>query len=253
MLTFRLTDDFDKLTMAIGEVGKRHIPRSAAIALTKTAMLAKDDLRAAMLAEFDRPTNFTLNSLFVRPASVQNPVAEIMVKDFAPKGTPAVKYLAPEIYGGQRRQKRFERALQAAGILPAGMYAVPGAAAPLDGSGNVPAPYITRMLSQLRAFGQQGYRANETDKGRAKRLGRNPRVGDWVVVREKRGKLAPGIYQRFHFGQGNALKPVFIFTSKAPTYNKRFTFFETVERTAALRFPEQFVLAFQGALERFGA
>lgn len=253
MLTIRVTEDMAKLTAAIGDVGKRHIPRSTVIALTRTAQVAKQTLTDELPKAFDRPTAWTMNSLFVRPATMSNPVAEVLVKDFAPKGTPAVKYLAPGIYGGGRRQKRFERALHAAGILPSGMVAVPGAGAPKDMYGNVPAPFITRMLSQLRAYGEQGYKANETDKGKARRLARDRRKGDWLVLREKRGKLLPGIYQRFHFGQGNTLRPIFIFTNAQPNYAKRYDFFGVTHQVIEREFANQFVKAWGEAVQRFGA
>lgn len=253
MLTVRVTDDLAKLTTAIGNIGSRHIPRSTVIALTRTAVKAKEELTSELTRAFDRPTPFTMNALFVRPATMQSPAAEVFIKDFAPKGTPAIKYLAPSIYAGQRRQKRFERALTASGLMPAGMSAVPGQAAPLDQYGNVSGPYITKMLSQLRAMGQQGYTANETDKGKARRLKRDRRTGDWLVVREKRGKLHPGIYRRYHFGFGNTLKPIFIFTSKQPQYRQRYNFFEITNDVIERHFPDEFVRAFGEAIGRFGA
>lgn len=252
-MQIRVTSDFDKLVTAIGDVGARHIPRATALALTRTAMDAKEELIGEMQRDFDRPTSFTLNSLWVEMATKTNPVAVVKVKENAPKGTPAIKYLAPEIYGGGRRIKRFERALQAAGLMPSGMYAMPGAACPLDGYGNVSPAFIVRMMSQLRAFGEQGYRANETDRGKARRLAKDRRLGDWLVIREQRGKLKPGIYQRYHFGMGNTLKPIFIFTRKAPSYSKRFSFFETVEATVSAKFPTRFAEAFGQQLGKWGA
>ena len=252
-LTLQVTEDLAKLTAAIGDIGKRHIPRSEVIALTRTMSIAKQDERDAMQRELDRPTPWALNGLQLRPATFTNPTAELWLKEFAPKGTPAINFLSPEIYGGERRQKRFERALQFAGLMPQGMWAMPGAAAPRDAYGNVPGPFIVKMLSQLQAFGEQGYRANESARTHARRVKRNPNIGDFFVVLQQRGKLKPGIWQRMHFAHGNAAKPIFIYTRTPPKYTKRYRFFETAQATILREFPRQFQIAFDEAMQRFGA
>lgn len=257
-MIINVSDTLGQLKDAIGQIGERHIKRSATIALTRTAKLVKEALVEEMPRAFDRPTPWTLNGLMMRPATFENMTAEVSIKDFAPKGTPAIKYLRPQIFSGGRNVKRFERALRAAGVLPNDMYAVPGRDVPLDQYGNVSAPYITKMLSQLRAFPEVGYRANETEKGRQRRLkSKKVRGGDWFVVKEQRGKLKPGIYQRFQFGSGknnpfgSAIKVIFIFTSQ-PQYTQRYNFFEIGERVVRQEFANQFVIAWSDALNKWG-
>lgn len=248
MITVRLTDDLKAMTDAIGDIGKRHIPRSIAIALTKTAQIAKGELQQNMRTQLDRPTPFTTNSLWTKAATVADPVAEVMVKDWAAKGTPANKYLRPQFGGGNRAQKRFERALQYAGILPSGWYAVPGSAIALDQYGNVPGRLYTQILSAIKASTDpmQNRTTRSTKRSRGRRA-------EYFVLVRRHGKLKPGIYRRYGFAMGSAVKPMFIFTSKAPSYRQRFTFFETTEAVIKREFPTQFVIAFEGALERFGA
>src|SRR3546814_8034127 len=47
-------------------------------------------------------------SLYVKPATKTRLYANVYFREFASKGTPAVKYLGPEVYGGKRRVKRSE-------------------------------------------------------------------------------------------------------------------------------------------------
>lgn len=84
-------------------------------ALNLKAKEVKAEVRKEMPGVFDRPTLFTLNSVFMWLATKKYLSAEVCLKDFAPKGTPAVDYLVPQVYGGPRRKKRSERWLQCRG------------------------------------------------------------------------------------------------------------------------------------------
>jgi hypothetical protein len=172
---------------------------------------------------FDRPTPYTLNSLFIDPAAARKGrlEAHVYFKDFAPKGTAAGEYLQPEIEGGARTLKRMEFQLRTAGLLPAGQFVVPAREAPLDGYGNVPSSFIVRMLSDLRAFGQSGYRANRKE---GRRTGRRAGNAFFVVPDPGNpglnGHLPPGIWWRM---PNRMLAMVFVFTA-SPAYRKRFDF-----------------------------
>lgn len=151
--------------------------------------------------------------------------------------------LRAEIEGGGRRHKRHEVALQRVGILPAGMFIVPGGAAQLDAYGNMNRGQINQIISWFRAFGEQGYRANMTDKTRG-RLGKgNKRTGargfSYVLLRNKYGKLPAGIYQRVVTGFGSALRPVMVFV-KAPRYQKKYDFYGVAKKAALLQLRKSF-------------
>jgi hypothetical protein len=215
------------------------IPFATALALTKAAQIARDKLSEMTTTVFDRPTPYTRNAFYVRPATKKNLVASVGIKDFAPKGTPAAKYLRSQIEGGDgRNTKRMERALQSKGLMPQGSYAVPGAQAPLDAYGNVPASFIVRMLSDLQAFGEQGYSANRKgDRRGAKR-------SNYFFVPRRGSSLKPGIY--WHM-PGGMLGVVFRFVSQV-AYRKRFDFYEAGRKIAVDAFDEQFRLAWLKAL-----
>lgn len=238
MAGFSATIDVQNLMRRMSAYEKQ-FPFAAALALTRTAKDAQPAVRARMQKDFDRPTPFTLNSTYITPAKKTDPVptADVYFKNEASKGTPAAKYIAPEVFGGQRGQKRFERALRAAGILPQGMVTVPGAGAKLDQYGNIPASFFSRVLSQLSASSDQ-YQ-NQTSGSKAKRAKKNARGGEYFAVKVRRGSLAPGIYERFAFGFGSAVRPVLLFVSHA-TYRKRLGFREAVVDVFEQRFAANF-------------
>lgn len=193
---------------------------------------------------FDRPTPWIQKAARYRKASSSKPEATVDFDYWGNKQlVTADKVLNAEIFGGPRKLKRFETALQRIGILPAGMAVVPGAGAKMDSYGNMQAGQINQILAWFRAFGQQGYKANMTDKGRArlargsKRTGRR---GTEYFVQKTQGKgLRPGIYQRQQFAFGSAVKPVMIFIT-IPTYRPRFDFYRVTTRAAL----DQMSLAF---------
>ncbi len=214
------------------------LPFATALALTRTAQRTQAHLASRLPQVFDRPTPYTLNSLYVRPATKTRLVSSVYIKDEAPKGTPAERYLRPEIEGGQRNLKRMELALQSAGLMPVGWRAVPGAQAPLDAYGNVPASFIVRMLSDLQALGEQGYTANR------RRARKGARRDNYFFVPPKGSKLKPGVY--WHM-PGRLVGVVFVFV-RAANYQPRFDFYGEGQRYADQAFKQEFLSAWQQAL-----
>jgi hypothetical protein len=133
----------------VGRAAKQ-VPFVAAFALTNVMKDAREAERKTMRSVFDRPTNFTLNALQVRPATKQRLQAELGFKEgFG--SVPAWKYLGPQVAGGPRKAKRFELALRAKGILRSNEFCVPGRGTQLDGYGNMNRGQIVRILSALGA------------------------------------------------------------------------------------------------------
>lgn len=234
----------------------KQITFAAAVALTRTAQDIKTAEIAEMQKVFDRPTPYTLQGLYLKPATKQNLESMVYFKDFAGKGIPATKYLPPEIHGGERRLKRFESALKRVGVLPDGMYVTPGSACPLDAYGNIPGSFIVQILSYFRAFGEQGYRANITEKKMQKIKAGNARKGtrgyEYFVSYGKgtwsgRQHLPPGIYKRTGFAFGSSIKPIFMFVRK-PSYRQRFPFYDLAKKIAQSKFNANFSIALHEAL-----
>ncbi len=226
---------------------QKQIKFATRVALTRTAQKAIPAQQKEMRDVFQDPTPFTLSALYVQPATSTRLQATVMLKDGSTKATPASKFLAAQIKGGERKQKRFERALVAKGIMPAGFRSVPGAAAPVDAYGNISRGEIVRILAYFQAFPEAGYKANMSDKARSRleRGGRNAQGFTYIVARPG-DRLPLGIYKRVRFAGGTALKPVLIFV-RSTNYQPIYDFRYVVEMTAAAEFPGEFARAFEEA------
>lgn len=217
------------------------------VALTRTAVKAKEAEEREMRDVFRNPTPYTLSSVYVRPATARRLEATVMLKDESTKAVPAATYLRAQIDGGKRVQKRFERALQAIGVMPRGYRAVPGGGAKLDAYGNMSRGQIVQMLAYFKAFPEGGYKANMTEAGRS-RLARGSKrqAGFAYFVGRPGDRLPLGVYQRVRFAMGTSLKPVLIFVRSA-VYQERFDFKYVAELAVKREFAPQFARAFEEA------
>lgn len=163
------------------------LPFAASRALNDTAKKAAADLNASTPKFFDRPTRFTQNAYSVSTYSNKRNLEAVI----SPRPIQA-RYLTPSIVGGVRPQRPSERRL--GGLTPAW---APGRDARLNASGNM------SKAALLRAFAG----------------GPNH-----FTLKDKKGKLRPGIYQRMKAG---AIKQVLSF-GRLPTIPKRWP----VERIA---------------------
>lgn len=253
MLKIDISHDLERLIRDVDDLHRKHIPYATALALTRTAQAAKKAVEDELPRAFDRPTRWTMNSVFFKSAKKTRLEAKVWIKDETGKGIPATKYLGPQIFGGARHFKRFEKALQRVGILPPGMMAVPAAAAELDAYGNMSRGQIVKILSFFSAFSEVGYRANITDKRRKSMWKGSEKRGvrgfEYFALSKQTGKLPPGIYLRKNYSVGEldkvahlqkgAAKPVLLFV-RAATYRKRLRFFEIAEATAQAKLPRHF-------------
>lgn len=226
----------DEIVRQMRAWGSRELPFATARALTWTAK----DVQVAEVAEmervFDRPTRYTLRSVYIVPATKTKLSARAWIKGADAQsggGLPAEKYLAPEIKGGPRSHKAFEKRLIRAGLMPSSMFAVPGERVPLDAYGNVRGSLVEKILSVLGAAEQfAGYTANQSVASRAKAR-RGGRLKDYFVGRPGNGKGPLGVWERI---KGGGTRPILIFV-KAPNYKPRLDFHGVADRTANARFP----------------
>lgn len=222
----------------------------AAIALTKTAKRAEKAIYKQMASVFDRPTRYTMNALFVKPASAKSTAKEltasVKIKDAQLKNNavPPVNYLIHQVEGGARQAKRFESALAKAGVMPAGFRAVPGKGAQLDQYGNMTGAQIVQILSYFRAFPELGYRANSTDKTRAKlKRGTKRKRGVSYFAAypgaRRTAHLRPGIYMKSYGALGaSSPVPVLIFV-RSVIYKPRLDFYGIARKTFDMHIDEE--------------
>jgi hypothetical protein len=223
--SFQIRVDASSLVRGIDDNVQRQLPYIQATALNNTARQAQSALKAAMPQYFDRPTPYTLSSTRITYATKAKPVATVGYKDDSFKGTPATKYLLPEVDGGTRNVKRIESLLRGNGLLPYDMYVVPGSAAQLDRYGNFSRGQYSKILAQLQASRDRTQNETKASRGRKRR---NPSTDvRYFVGRPGGGRMPLGVWARYQFAHGYAVKPVLLFV-KAPRYTARFPFDQIV-------------------------
>lgn len=159
--------------------------RALEVALDKTAIQVMYDERREMSRVFDNPTPYTMKSLKVTRTRGHNMIASVWFKEPVRMSK---HYLVPQVEGGQRELKGFERALSNKKF-------VPGQGARSNKYGNISHGQIRQVLSVLgKAEMTAGYQANLT----AKSAKRNRKARDYVYLPggSASGKLPPGIYER---------------------------------------------------------
>jgi hypothetical protein len=220
MIQFSVKSDLEATVSQWARVAGDQMPYATAVALTRTAKAAKEEIERQLPSLIDRPTPYTMKGFRLYPATKVKLVATVDFRVAFGRGTSGRDYLSPLVYGGERKLKAFERSLQIAGLLPSGYAARPGEAAQMDSYGNMSRGQIVQILSYFKAFGEQGYRSNITDKRKlAMKEGRDKRTGQrgvsYFIGRPAKGKLALGIWQKIDFGTGGSAIIIFI---KQPKY-----------------------------------
>lgn len=248
MLQISIKSDLEATVSRWARVAGDQMPIATAMALTRTARAAKEEIERQLPSLIDRPTPYTLRGFRLWPATKRKLVAEV---DF--RGTMgsagARDFLAPLVYGGERKLKAFERSLQSTGLLPSGYAALPGSAAKIDAYGNMSRGQIVQMLSYFKAFGEQGYRSNITDKRKASMAqGRDKRTGArgvaFFVGKPGNGRLPLGIWQRTTTSmvRGTELRPVIIFLPR-PSYRQQLDVPGIAKRVVEERFADELRIA----------
>lgn len=218
--------DLDDAVASLQQLAGDLPARAHADALNHVGNIARQELRREMSTVFDRPTPFTLNSVRIFNATPSKLEVELWVKDDKENNSKALApedWVAPQVFGGGRVDKKSESLLRAKGILPAGLFIVPAAGAKLDQYGNLSRGQVLQILSGLSAAeGARGYTANASESARSLRKGH---AKAFFVMR--RGKLPIGIAER----RGKDLVMVLAFV-KQPQYRERYRFHDVVRRTA---------------------
>lgn len=240
-------DPDDVLGRRFSELERNNLRFAVMQAANNTAFAVREEWKRQMPRVFDRPTALTRNAILYIKATKARMEAVVYVRDEAFKGTPPARYLLGQVKGGQRLMKPFENRLAAQGILPAGTQAVPGRGVKLDGHGNIPGAELNRVLSQLGA--RVDPLQNETATSRTRRRKREDkqgtRRGDYFALKQRRGRLLPGVYQRVRTGFGTALASILVFVRKG-TYKPRYRIFDMAERL----YRRQFAFQFERELEK---
>jgi hypothetical protein len=242
MVKIELDHNIDTIRAKLSKIEQKKWPKILAYAANESGFYAKNKVYKEMQRVIDKPRPFTLNSLFVKKVSAKDADTTLMWRPGSTSGNSAGKYLIPQVTGGQRHEKGFEKLLRISGILPVGYYVIPTKDAPDDGYGNVPGPYLVRILSYLRAFRDRLQNRNlDKEKAVKKKL-------QYFVVRPgQKSYLSPGIYERLSMF-GGAIRKLFFFSTKA-TYKQKFPFYEIANNAAKEKFNEKLDEGIRKALD----
>lgn len=161
-MKLKINADIKEVSSALSGMS-RQIPYAQSLLVNRLGDGAIKQNQSVMPSAIDRPTRFTLNSMFLAKGSKSKPVATIGFKDIPKRSS---HYLEPLIKGGSRHRKGTEVAF-------GNRWFAPGKAAQelgyIDQYGN----FKPSMLQQLRSyFGKaelsSGYTANSKRADREK-------------------------------------------------------------------------------------
>lgn len=223
------TEGLDKVRKQLDQLTGPQFRDAAAKAINDTGYQVRRTMQAEMASVFESPTPYVLKSVFVKQADATNLSATIEPTYYGGKGIDPQQILRAQEAGGTRRDKRSEVALRRAGILPSGYQTVlpkepfPGSD---DGRGNMRGPFLVQLISYFQAFGEQGFKANMSDKrkaalqkGTTKNVGRRYFVAYGKLRSGKTSHLAPGIWAVVG-ATGADVRPVLMFV-RTPSYTPR--------------------------------
>lgn len=151
---------------------QRAIREAAVGAINDLAYEVNAEIKRQMQAKFKGgATRYTLAAFKVEKATPDNLTAIVRLRTDSPgKSRDYDKVLGHLFTGGTRRWKLMEGAFRRIGVLDNGyIMTVPrnsSWANPLDGFGNPKPSLIVQLIAYFNAFGEQGYKANMTDKRR---------------------------------------------------------------------------------------
>lgn len=227
--------ELEQLSRALSELGSRQLPFVLALAATETAKLVKSGTRKVMSQRLDRPTEYTLNSIFTVPANKTGKSAVVGYKDKG-SGVTAGDFMQTPVRGGVLKAKRLDKALQARGLLKNGQRAIPLPAI-MNDEGNVKGRLVKRILKSLDA----------SSSGTAPKRRKSSKASSYFVA-EVGG--TNGIWERKIVGAGDeGIRPVFIFSDEAPRRRKVLPFFAVAENIVKANYMREFSSALDHAIK----
>jgi len=217
--------------------------RPAAVALTRTARIVEKEAKSAASRYINRPTRWTLNATFIKPAKPDRLEVTMGFKDYSNKGVPAAKYLQTIAAGGAREAKPFEQRLRSRMILGGGQFAVPAGIKPLglNTYGNLPGPSYLQMLSRMTALRNVGSMQNATGSKRSRKKQQDLAYFVATVGGHR------GIYVREKGSR--KITPAFYFLNQAPKYERTFPIAKVMRQAWEANFDQQFEKAIQEEMD----
>ncbi|MDO6489309.1 phage tail protein [Colwellia sp. 6_MG-2023] len=221
----------DDAIKSLDALEREQLPFALALTATWTAQDVQAAEKKVIASVFDNPSPYVINSVRVKAAKKNNPIAAVWVNDGSTgSGGNIAETLSAEIWGGKRKPKGFTRVMRSKGILKSGQYLVAAPNAKRNQYGNISKATLKKVISDLE---------NPTSKkGRIKYFMLDDDNGvssAWNnVIWKKLGR--------------NDMEPFLMITDEAPSYKKRLPFYEVAERIINKQFPINFEKAMDRAI-----
>lgn len=240
MLPAKIHFDLSSFNRHLNDVEHDRLPSIIRNALNDTVRDGATDVKKEMDIVFDRPTPYAKRGVIYDKATRENLQAAVVVTgDRTKGGLPATAFLGPQIEGGLRSHKAFERQLIQRGHMLKSEVAVPARETPLDRYGNVTQGFLNRVMADL----QIDYRGAGATRVRSDAsLKRNTNYQKARYFVPERGRhLHPGVWERKPGTRD--IKPVLMFV-KSESYTVRLKLLEIVERRAVADLQKNFTRSF---------
>lgn len=246
MLPATIQFDLSSFNRFASDVEHDRLPSAIRNALNDTVRDAAADVKKQMDVVFDRPTPYAKRGVIYDKATRERLQAAVVVTGDRTKGAlPATAFLGPQIEGGQRSHKAFERQLIQRGHMLKSEVAVPGRDTPLDRYGNVTQGFLNRVMADLQ-IDYRGAGATRVRSDASIKRNRNYGKARYFVP-QRSSHLRAGVWERKPGTRG--LKPVLLFV-KSETYSVRLKLKEIVERRVTADLATNFNRSFVQMISR---
>ncbi len=236
--------ELDQFNSAMKAIGSRHLPYAMMLALNETAKGGRLAVQKEMDRVFDRPTPYAKRGVVYDRATRQHLRAAVVVTGDRTRGAlPATAFLGPQIHGGQRTHKAFERQLIDRGLMERSEVAVPASRAPLDRYGNMTQGFLNRVMADLQ-IDYRGAGATRARTDASLKRNQNYRKARYFVPK-RGGRLFPGVWQRNPSDQSTF--PVILFI-RSESYRTRLRLQDVVNRHVDENIEGNFIVAFDHAM-----
>lgn len=196
-------------------------------ALTQAAFHLRGTMKKEIKDSIKNPIARTENAQLFK-VDKGNLTVDFFLNDNAKKsGISPARYLSPLIYGRSREQKPMEKYFRAIGAGGKGAvnFLIPSPQAKLDTHGNITSGQVTRMLSDLKAFGEVGSTMNA--KGGKRGAKKQKKKDGYFIIPQSQRNPKVGVVM---YRQGGTAAPFAVVTPKRPKYEKALDWFYVVEK-----------------------
>lgn len=221
----------DEAIKSLDALEKEQLPFALALTATWTAQDVQAEEKKVIARVFDNPSPYVINSVRVKAARKDNPIAAVWINDGSTgNGGNIAKTLSAEIWGGKRKAKGFTWAMRHKGLLKSGQYLTAAPNAKRNQYGNISKASMKKVISDLEnptsSKGRIKYFMLDNDSGVSSAWNN--------VIWKKVGR--------------NGMEPFLLITDEAPSYKKRLPFFEVAERIIKRQAPINFEKAMDYAI-----